>query len=101
MVPKAADGIALFTFDELCEQALGPADYLKICQIYQTIVIQSIPQMGLLEKDEARRLITFIDAAYENKVKLLISADVNPDRLFLITDDEDVETKDQFMHKVR
>ena len=71
-VPKAADGIALFTFDELCgnngADCMGPAEYLHLASIYNTIIVQSVPQMGVLEVNEARRFITFIDAVYENKV---------------------------------
>ena len=99
-VPKAADGIALYTFDELCGSDMNPMgapDYLKLCQLYHTIVIQSIPQMGLTEKNEARRFITFLDAAYENKVKLICSAETEPVRLFVISSDSSNESADEFM----
>ncbi|KND00254.1 uncharacterized protein SPPG_04585 [Spizellomyces punctatus DAOM BR117] len=103
IVPKAADGKALYTFEELCGsegKPLGPADYLLICQRYHTIVVQSVPRMGLAQKNEARRFITFIDAAYENGVTVIISADHSPESLFLTTKDPvDEETADAFMHK--
>ncbi|KAJ3163264.1 hypothetical protein HDU86_002434 [Geranomyces michiganensis] len=86
---QAAHGKALLTFEELCgthAQAFGPADYLILCQRYHTIVVKGIPRMGLEEKNEARRFITFVDAAYENKVKLIISAFAGRDDLFVITD---------------
>ena len=74
IVPKTANGIALFTFEQLCgmndNKPFGPVDYLELCQRYHTVIIQSIPVMGLAQKNEARRFITFIDAAYENKVKI-------------------------------
>ncbi|KAI8801300.1 AFG1-like ATPase-domain-containing protein [Cladochytrium replicatum] len=104
VVPKQADGIALFTFEELCgsksTMPLGAADYLSIAQQYTTIVVQSIPRMGLPQKNEARRFINFVDACYENKVKVICSADAPADDLFVVTDDpasfEDSET---FMHR--
>lgn len=102
-IPKAtSDGLALYTFDELCgsdSNPLGAADYLLLCQKYHTVVIQSIPQMGLTEKNEARRFITFIDAAYENKVKVICSAETSPERLFVISSGSEDETADGFMHK--
>jgi len=83
-LPRFADGVAMFTFKELCHGNLGPADYLTIARECHTVILEQIPQMGLLMKDQARRLITLIDACYENKVKLVISADSAPENLFLI-----------------
>ncbi|TPX31251.1 hypothetical protein SmJEL517_g05359 [Synchytrium microbalum] len=100
VVPKQAKGLALLTFDELCGQPLGPADYLQLCSLYHTIVLQSVPRMGLLQKNEARRFITFIDAAYENKVKLILSADEDPENLFnIVADPAAEEDSDTFMHR--
>ena len=60
-IPRTANGAALYTFDELCgvENPLGPADYLKLCEKYHTIVVQSVPQMDLGQKNEARRFFCF------------------------------------------
>ncbi|PLW13168.1 hypothetical protein PCANC_18626 [Puccinia coronata f. sp. avenae] len=73
---------AVFTYKELCETALGPADYLKICSTFETILIEGVPVFTTLMKNEARRLITFIDAAYECSVKLYILSTTSIDRLF-------------------
>src|SRR3546814_4012025 len=35
-VPLAARGVARFSFAELCEQPLGPGDYLAIAGLYHT-----------------------------------------------------------------
>ncbi|TPX57447.1 hypothetical protein PhCBS80983_g03837 [Powellomyces hirtus] len=103
VVKKAANGMALVTFDELCgttANPMGPADFLMLCQRYHTIVLQSIPRMGLEQKNEARRFITFVDAAYENKVRLVMSADADPEHLFILTGDPArEESSDQFMHR--
>ncbi|KAJ3144313.1 Lactation elevated protein 1, partial [Irineochytrium annulatum] len=104
-VPRAVNGMALFTFDELCGSSLnpfGPVDYLELCMRFHTIVLQSVPVMGLLEKNEARRFITFIDAAYENKVKLIMSAEDDPQNLFAtepITPLGPRTTSDSAMHR--
>ena len=44
-VPEAAMGVARFSFEELCEQPLGAADYLRIAQEFHTMVIDRIPVM--------------------------------------------------------
>jgi len=42
-VPRAAMGVARFSFRDLCEQPLAAADYLKIAHEYHTIVLDRIP----------------------------------------------------------
>ncbi|OAV86662.1 hypothetical protein PTTG_12421 [Puccinia triticina 1-1 BBBD Race 1] len=73
---------AVFTYQELCETALGPADYLKICSSFQTIMLEGVPVFTTLMKNEARRLITFIDAAYECSIKLYVNSSTSIDKLF-------------------
>src|SRR3546814_2123963 len=66
----------------LCAQPLGSADYLAIARRYHTVVIVGVPMMGPENRNEAARFKTLIDALYEYKVKLLISADAEPARLY-------------------
>ncbi|KAI9106032.1 AFG1-like ATPase-domain-containing protein [Phlyctochytrium arcticum] len=104
-IPKAAGNIAIFTFDELCGQPWAPADYLLLCCSCPTIILQSVPVMGLVQKNEARRFITFIDACYENRCQLILSAEAAPDQLFITTNDGSPldnnasESADSVMHK--
>ena len=74
---------AKFTFDDLFsnDSALGPADFFLICSHFEFIVIQGIPKLRIKQKNEARRLITFIDAAYELKCNVVILADCDIDEL--------------------
>lgn len=82
-VPRAARGVARFTFSELCGQPHSAADYLALAGHFHTLVLDQIPQMTLNEKVEARRFITLIDALYEHKVKFICSAAASPDQLFV------------------
>ena len=81
VVPQAAMGVARFSFAELCEQPLGPADYLKIAHNFHTVLIDRIPTLGKDNRNEAKRFVTLIDALYENKVKLIASAEAEPESL--------------------
>ena len=81
-VPLAADGVARFDFAALCGQPLGPGDYLAIATHFHALVIDAVPQLGPDNYDEARRFITLVDALYDHRVKLLASAEAEPDRLY-------------------
>ena len=75
-------GIALCSFPSLCATNLGPADYITICSTFHTIILADVPVLNLLQKNEARRFITLLDALYEARCRLLISAEAPPDKLF-------------------
>jgi cell division protein ZapE len=85
-IPRAAKGVARFGFDELCEQPLGAADYLKIAHEFHTLIIDRIPVMDYERRNEAKRFIILIDTFYDNAVKLLASAAAEPDMLYLAHD---------------
>ncbi|MBR0645225.1 cell division protein ZapE [Plastoroseomonas hellenica] len=81
-VPQAARGVARFDFDELCGKPLGPADYLAIATHFHTLVIDGVPRLGPENFDRARRFITLIDALYEHRCKIVVSAEAAPDTLY-------------------
>jgi cell division protein ZapE len=85
-VPRAARGVARFGFDELCEQPLAAADYLKIAHEFHTLILDRIPVMDYEARNEAKRFIILIDTFYDNAVKLLASAAAEPDMLYLAHD---------------
>jgi cell division protein ZapE len=81
-VPKSLKGVAVFSFKRLCSEARGAADYLAIAQTYHTVIVVGIPRMGPENRNEAARFVTLIDALYEHKVKLLGTADAEPEQLY-------------------
>ncbi len=81
-VPLAARGVARFSFAELCEKPLGPGDYLAIAGLYHTLVLSGVPTLSAENRNEARRFMTLIDALYEHRVKLVVSAAAPPERLY-------------------
>ena len=81
-VPRAAMGVARFSFHDLCEQPLGASDYLRIAREFHTIILDRIPVMDDEHRNEAKRFIILIDALYDNAVKLLASAAAGPAALY-------------------
>lgn len=52
-IPEStANGLARFSFGDLCDKPLGAADYIEITNKYHTVFITDIPKMGLGAKDK-------------------------------------------------
>jgi len=85
-VPQAAMGVARFSFDDLCAQPLAAADYLKIAHEFHTVILDHIPVMDHARRNEAKRFIILIDTLYDHAVKLLASAQAQPDELYTATE---------------
>jgi cell division protein ZapE len=85
-VPKAADGVARFSFHDLCEEPLAAGDYLKIAHEFHTVLIDAIPVMDYAHRNEAKRFIILIDTFYDNAVKLVASAAAEPVALYTAND---------------
>jgi len=81
-VPQAAKGVARFDFTDLCVQPLAAADYLAIARAYHTLLLDRIPRMDSAMRNEARRFVILIDTLYDEGVKLICSADAQPDALY-------------------
>jgi cell division protein ZapE len=81
-VPQAAMGAARFSFHDLCAQPLAASDYLRIAHEFHTVVIDRIHTMGFAQRNEAKRFIILIDTLYDNAVKLVASAQAEPDALY-------------------
>jgi cell division protein ZapE len=85
-VPRAAMGVARFSFHDLCAQPLAATDYLKIAHEFHTIVLDRIPVMDYAQRNEAKRFIILIDTLYDNAVKLVASAAAEPEALYRASD---------------
>jgi cell division protein ZapE len=82
-VPEAADGVARFTFEELCGRPLSAGDYLKIASRFDTLIVSGIPVMGPVRREEAKRFINLIDTLYDRGVRLVASAEAEPEGLWI------------------
>ncbi|MCP1336683.1 cell division protein ZapE [Futiania mangrovi] len=82
-IPHVAGGIARMSFPDLCARPLGAADYLALARTVHTLLVDRIPVMGPEKRNEATRFVYLIDALYEARVKLVCSADAEPDDLYV------------------
>ncbi|KAL2066065.1 hypothetical protein VTL71DRAFT_2136 [Oculimacula yallundae] len=82
-IPKVSGRAAMFTFDELIGKPTSAADYIELTRNYDSFVVTNVPGMTHRERDLARRFITFIDAVYESRAKLVLTTAVPLTQLFL------------------
>jgi cell division protein ZapE len=75
--------IVLTSFDELCVQSLGSADYTEIAREFSTLIMAEIPKLTPEKRNEAKRFMALIDALYEHKVKLICTAEVPAQELYI------------------
>ncbi|OAL73128.1 mitochondrial ATPase [Trichophyton violaceum] len=86
-VPQASGKAARFAFNEIIGRATSAADYIELMNHYNSFIITDVPAMGLHQRDLARRFITFIDAVYESRAKLVLTSAVPLRNLFLSEND--------------
>ncbi len=80
-VPASAKGVARFRFADLCEQPLGPTDFIAIANAFHTVILAEIPRLQPERRDTVKRFATLIDVLYERKIKLVCSAAVPPQEI--------------------
>jgi protein AFG1 len=64
--------IAYFAFSDVCQKAMGAADYLVIANNFSTVFCHHIPKLTVNELNWLRRFIIFVDTMYELKVTLVL-----------------------------
>ena len=82
VLSSAHANVAIASFDNLCVDSLGSADFLEIANTFNTLLISNIPKLTAEKRNEAKRFVTLIDALYEHKVKLICSAEVPASELY-------------------
>ncbi|MBL0125601.1 MAG: AFG1 family ATPase [Betaproteobacteria bacterium] len=83
---RRAKGVIWFAFEDLCVKARSQVDYLEIASSYHTVLISGIPQLHAKNRaDVVRRLTWLVDVFYDQRVKLICSADAQPE--WLVIDD--------------
>lgn len=80
-VPFSTREAARFGFADLCGKPLGSIDFLALADRYTTIFVDGIPVLSPERRDEARRLVTLVDAVYEAGGLIVASAEAVVDDL--------------------
>jgi len=82
IIPRYRSGVGRGDFSAFCRVPLGPGDYLEIAKSVRTLMIDDVPVLTRDAANEAKRFVTLIDALYEAKVGLVMSAAAEPDELY-------------------
>jgi len=81
-IERATEEVGRASFEALCEKPLGPSDYLTVAERFSVFLLDRVPRLTWAQNNEAKRFVTLIDAFYEARVKLYISAEVRPESLY-------------------
>jgi cell division protein ZapE len=81
-IPEAARGAARFTFADLCEAPLGPADYLALAKTFKLIFIGGIRALLPSERNPAKRFILLIDTLYDAHLRLVATSQTPPAEIY-------------------
>ena len=79
---RRAGGVVWFDFKTLCGGPRSQNDYLDLASRFHTVVVSAVPQMSAGMASEARRFVWLIDVFYDQRVKLIMSAEVPPEDLY-------------------
>jgi cell division protein ZapE len=79
---KRAGGLVWFDFHVLCGGARSYADYVELAQRFHTVMLSGVPRMSAKNADAARRFTWLADVFYDERVKLIVSAEAEPEQLF-------------------
>jgi cell division protein ZapE len=81
---RTAHGVVWFDFQTICGAPRGQADYIEIARRFHTVLVSGIPKMSPEQAAEARRFTWLVDEFYDRRVKLIVSAQVPPQELYLV-----------------
>ncbi len=79
---RRAGGVVWFDFKVLCGGPRSQNDYLELATQFHTVLLSGVPMMSPRHASEARRFTWLIDVLYDRRVKLIMSAEVEPEQLY-------------------
>ncbi len=80
---RKAGGLIWFDFRTLCGGPRSQNDYLELATQFHTLMLSGVPEMPVRMSSEARRFTWLIDVLYDRRVKLIMSAAVPPEHLYV------------------
>ena len=79
---RRAGGLVWFDFHALCGGPRSYTDYVDLAKRFHTVMLSGVPRMSPKESDAARRFTWLVDIFYDDRVKLIASAEAEPEHLF-------------------
>src|SRR5712671_834900 len=79
---KRAGGLVWFDFAALCCGPRSYADYVDLARRFHTVILSGVPRLEPKSADAARRFTWLVDVLYDDRVKLVVSAEAAPEGLF-------------------
>jgi cell division protein ZapE len=92
-----AGGVVWFEFSVICGWGRSQNDYLDLAKRFHTVIVSGVPRMGLERADEARRFTLLVDVLYDQRVKMIVSAEAPPEALLT----RDGQTADSQLQAMR
>ena len=79
---KRAGGLVWFDFQALCGGPRSYTDYVDLAKRFHTVIVSGVPRLSRKDSDAARRFTWLVDVLYDDRVKLVVSAEAEPEALF-------------------
>ena len=79
---KRAGGLVWFDFAVLCGGPRSYADYVDLAKRFHTVMLSGVPKLSPKNADAARRFTWLVDVFYDDRIKMVISAEAPPEQLF-------------------
>jgi cell division protein ZapE len=76
IVRQVSSHVLWCSFASLCGNPHSAQDYLLLAKRFTTILVSQIPVLDQAHENEARRFISLVDACYDRRIRLILSADV-------------------------
>ncbi len=80
---RRAGGVVWFSFAEICGGPRSQNDYLEIATQFHTVIVSDVPHMSAGMASPARRFTWLVDIFYDHKIKLILSAEVAADEIYV------------------
>lgn len=77
-----ADNVVWFSFDSLCNTNRSTDDYIEIARLFHTVLLSDVRSMDGKNSDVSRRFINMVDEFYDRNVKLVVTAEASPEKLY-------------------
>jgi cell division protein ZapE len=81
-IPRAAKGIVWLEYQDACAEARGAPDYLALADAAQVVFLSGMPKFTEDTRNEVKRLMMLIDILYERHIRVVISAEAQPQQLY-------------------